>query len=52
VQRERARTPRSASKSGGGASTAKRHGFTVATRDASPFEAAGLTVINPWTDQH
>ena len=23
-------------------------GFIVATRDASPFEAAGLTVINPW----
>jgi predicted nucleic acid-binding protein len=24
------------------------HGFIVATRDTSPFEAAGLTVINPW----
>jgi hypothetical protein len=24
----------------------------VATRDASPFEAAGVTVINPWTVQH
>ncbi|WP_261539735.1 type II toxin-antitoxin system VapC family toxin [Burkholderia multivorans] len=23
-------------------------GFIVATRDVSPFEAAGLTVINPW----
>ncbi|WP_058195881.1 type II toxin-antitoxin system VapC family toxin [Xanthomonas translucens] len=23
-------------------------GFIVATRDTSPFEAAGLTVINPW----
>jgi predicted nucleic acid-binding protein len=34
------------------AATAKRHGFTVATRDASPFEAAGITVINPWTVQH
>ena len=34
------------------AATAKRHGFMVATRDASPFEAAGLTVINPWTAQH
>ena len=33
------------------AATAKRHGFTVATRDASPFEAAGITVINPWTVQ-
>lgn len=34
------------------AATAKRHGFIVATRDASPFEAAGLTVINPWTSRH
>ena len=34
------------------AATAKRHGFMVATRDTSPFEAAGLTVINPWTAQH
>ena len=34
------------------AATAKRHGFMVATRDTSPFEAAGLTVINPWTVQH
>lgn len=23
-------------------------GFTIATRDSSPFEAAGLSVINPW----
>jgi predicted nucleic acid-binding protein len=23
-------------------------GFAVATRDGSPFEAAGLTVINQW----
>jgi toxin FitB len=23
--------------------------FTVATRDESPFEAAGVPVINPWT---
>jgi predicted nucleic acid-binding protein len=30
------------------AATAAARGFTVATRDASPFEAAGLTVINPW----
>jgi predicted nucleic acid-binding protein len=30
------------------AAIAFAHGFTVATRDASPFEAAGLTVINPW----
>lgn len=34
------------------AATAKCHGFMVATRDASPFEAAGITVINPWTVQH
>jgi toxin FitB len=34
------------------AATAKRHGFMVATRDASPFEAAGVTVITPWTLQH
>ncbi len=25
--------------------------FIVATRDTSPFEAAGLTVINPWNHQ-
>ena len=24
------------------------HGFSVATRDVSPFVAAGLHVINPW----
>lgn len=30
------------------AAVAMQHGFTIATRDASPFEAAGLTVINPW----
>ena len=34
------------------AATAKRHGFMVATRDTSPFEAAGVTVINPWTVKH
>lgn len=33
------------------AAIAATHGFTVATRDTSPFEAAGLTVINPWTWQ-
>ena len=26
-------------------------GFVVATRDASPFAAAGLKVINPWNAQ-
>lgn len=30
------------------AATAISHGLIVATRDTSPFEAAGLTVINPW----
>lgn len=30
------------------AAIALSHGFTVATRDTSPFEAAGLVVINPW----
>mgnify|MGYP000873748725 CR=1 FL=1 len=30
------------------AATAATHGFAVATRDVSPFEAAGLQVINPW----
>jgi toxin FitB len=34
------------------AATAKVHGLIVATRDTSPFEAAGLTVINPWTTAH
>lgn len=33
------------------AAIAATHGFVVATRDTSPFEAAGLTVINPWTWQ-
>jgi predicted nucleic acid-binding protein len=30
------------------AAVALANGFTVATRDTSPFQAAGLTVINPW----
>ena len=30
------------------AATASHHGFAVATRDVQPFEAVGLTVINPW----
>lgn len=30
------------------AAIASSRGFTVATRDTSPFEAAGLRVINPW----
>lgn len=30
------------------AATAAAHGLIVATRDTSPFVAAGLGVINPW----
>jgi toxin FitB len=30
------------------AATAAARGFAVATRDTSPFEAAGVAVINPW----
>jgi predicted nucleic acid-binding protein len=30
------------------AAIAIANGFVVATRDASPFEAAGAAVINPW----
>jgi hypothetical protein len=30
------------------AAVAARHGFAVATRDTTPFEAAGLRVIDPW----
>jgi toxin FitB len=30
------------------AAIAKAKGLTVATRDTQPFEAAGVTVINPW----
>ncbi len=26
------------------------HGFAVATRDVSPFRAAGVDVINPWEE--
>jgi predicted nucleic acid-binding protein len=31
------------------AAIASANGLVVATRDVSPFQAAGLTVINPWT---
>lgn len=31
------------------AAIAAVHGFAIATRDAAPFEAAGLHVINPWS---
>jgi len=30
------------------AAIASARGFTVATRDVAPFQAAGLNVINPW----
>jgi len=30
------------------AAIAKVHGFTIATRDTAPFEAAGIPVIDPW----
>ena len=30
------------------AAIASSRGFIVATRDLAPFEAAGLTTINPW----
>jgi toxin FitB len=30
------------------AAIATHHGFSVATRDESPFQAAGIRVINPW----
>ena len=32
------------------AAIASARGFTVATRDTGPFEAAGLPVINPWEE--
>ena len=32
------------------AAVAASHALTVATRDVSPFEAAGLSVITPWVD--
>jgi predicted nucleic acid-binding protein len=34
------------------AAIAMTHSLIVATRDTSPFEAAGLTVINPWLVLH
>lgn len=30
------------------AATASAHGLMVATRDISPFAAAGLKIVNPW----
>ena len=32
------------------AAIAASRGFTVASRDTPPFEAAGVTVINPWEE--
>lgn len=34
------------------AAIATAHGFTVATRDASAFDAAGVPLIDPWTARH
>jgi toxin FitB len=34
------------------AAIAATHNLIVATRDTAPFEAAGLTVINPWQSRH
>lgn len=34
------------------AATALAHGAVIATRDAGPFRAAGLTVINPWDEAY
>lgn len=33
------------------AAIAAAHGLIVASRDTGPFEAAGLEVINPWTNR-
>jgi predicted nucleic acid-binding protein len=30
------------------AASAARHGLTVVTRDTADFEAAGVSVVNPW----
>ncbi len=32
------------------AAIALAHGFAIATRDAAPFRAAGIEVIDPWND--
>jgi predicted nucleic acid-binding protein len=54
VLRARARTNGKAIAPADGyiAATAMTHGLIVATRDTEPFEAAGLTVINPWHTKH
>ncbi len=33
------------------AAIAASRGFIVASRDTSPYEAAGVTVINPWMEE-
>lgn len=33
------------------AATAAARGLMVATRDTSPFDAAGLKIVNPWNGQ-
>jgi len=43
---------RAAGKAVGTADGAAAHNLAVATRDTAPFEAAGLTVINPWQARH
>ena len=30
------------------AAIAKTHGFTVATRDTTPFTSVGVSILNPW----
>lgn len=30
------------------AATVAAHGFAIATRDTTPFEAVGLKIVNPW----
>ena len=54
VIRARARTQGKAIAPADGyiAATATSHDLIVATRDTAPFEAAGLTVINPWNTPH
>ena len=34
------------------AAIALAHQWSIATRDVSPFEAAGIKVINPWEYKH
>ncbi len=32
------------------AAIAETHGFAIATRDTAPFEAVGVSVLNPWQE--